>query len=120
MTRRLTLSRTYTGFGAVTEAIVREPTGALYFDHGEPYERQISAAGEPVIIENTAAVRAYVEACVSFPGEGDPTVILRQLSIPDARAVKAAVLDFFMDARGSSASSPSSSGTAGPPMPSSD
>lgn len=120
MTRRLTLSRSYMGFGAVAEAIVREPTGALYFDHGEPYERQISAAGEPVILENTAAVKAYVEACVSFAGESEPMVILRQLCIADARAVKTAVLDFFMDARGSSASSPSSSGTAGPQTPSND
>lgn len=121
-TTRVPLSRRYVGFGGgTTTALVREPTGGLYLDHGEPVEAQRTAAGEPVVIENREAIRAYVEACVSFEGEPDPIPILRQLDLVDVRAVKTATLDFFRVA-GTSASSSTSSPSApdGPPTPSSD
>ncbi len=119
---RVKLSRSYAGHGpAVAEAVVREPTGGLYFDLGEPFEVQRTTGGEPLVIENREVIRAYVEACVGFPGVDDPVVILHQLSVVDARAVREAVLDFFAVAKGSNASSPSSSATAdGAPPISSD
>lgn len=111
MTKRVRLSRSYVAFGApVDVAIVSEPTGGLYLDLGEPYERQFTASGEPVVIENTVAVRGYIEGCVTFPDNGDPVPILRQLSLADIRAVKREVLGFFEGAKGSTASSPSSHG----------
>lgn len=122
MTKRVRLSRSYVAFGApVDVAIVSEPTGGLYLDLGEPYERQFTAAGEPVIIENTAAVRSYIEGCVTFPDNGDPVPILRQLSLTDIRAVKEAVVGFFRVARESETSSTSSpSAPDGSPATSSD
>lgn len=121
--KRVPLSRRYVGHGAgTTVALVREPTAALFLDFGEPYEAQKTAAGERVVIENLVAVRAYVEACVTFEGESEPMSVLGQLGIADARAVKAAVLDFFQEEEGKSAlSSTSSSGAPGGlPTPSSD
>lgn len=122
MATRVSLSRRYVGFGGgTTVAIVAEPTGGLYLDHGEPVEAQRTAAGEPVVIENREAIRAYIEACVTFEGEAEPAPILRQLALVDIRAVKGAVLDFFKVA-GTSGSSSTSSPSApdGPPTPSSE
>lgn len=119
-TTRVPLSRVYTGHGSGTKvALVSEPTGGLYLDHGEPVEAQRTAAGEVVVIENLDAVRAYVEACVTFEGEGEPAAILRQLSLSDIRKVKDAVLDFFKVAgtSGGSGTSSSSAPAGTPPTP---
>lgn len=118
---RVLLSRVYIGHGSGTQvALVSEPTGGLYLDHGEAVEAQRTAAGEVVVIENLAAVRAYVEACVTFEGESEPSAILRQLSLADIRKVKDALLDFFKVAGTSGGSGTSSSSAPGgtPPQPS--
>ncbi len=122
MVTRVPLTRRYVGHGGgTTVALVREPTGGLYLDHGEPVEAQRTAAGEAVVIENREAIRAYVEACVTFEGETDAGAILPQLALPDIRAVKTAVLDFFRVAGTSEPSSTSSpSAPGGVPTPSSD
>lgn len=117
---RVPLSRVYIGHGSGTQvALVSEPTGGLYLDHGEPAEVQRTAAGEVVVIEHIDVVRAYVEACVTFEGESEPSAILRQLSLADIRKVKDALLDFFKVAgtSGSSGTSSSSAPDGTPPTP---
>lgn len=121
--KKIALTRTYTGHGSGTRtAIVREPTGGLYLDHGEPYEAQrLPDSAVPIVIENREAIRAYIEACVTFEGETEPSAILRQLSVADIRAVKEAVLGFF-ERPGTSAPSSTFSPSApdGVPSPPSD
>jgi hypothetical protein len=86
------LSRRYEAHGETFESVtVREPRFADLLELGEPYEVQ-RAAGNNVVIENTATVAAYVKRCVTAPGIEK----LGTLSLADARLVREAVIDFFL------------------------
>ncbi|RWI99689.1 hypothetical protein [Mesorhizobium sp.] len=85
------LSRQYQAHDTVFDTVtVREPRFEDLLALGEPFELQ-RAGTQDVVIENTAAVAAYVRRCIVAPG----TEKLGELSIADARKVRGAVLDFF-------------------------
>lgn len=86
------LSKRYEAHGEVFDSVtVREPRFEDLLALGEPYEIQ-RAAGNNVVIENTATVAAYVRRCVVSPGVEQ----LGMLGLADARHVRDAVIDFFM------------------------
>jgi len=86
------LSRQYEAHGEVFKSVtVREPGFEDLLALGEPYEMQ-KAAGQNVVIENTATVAAYVKRCVTAPGVEK----LGVLGLADARLVREGVLDFFI------------------------
>jgi hypothetical protein len=95
-TKEIALTSPITGHGgAITRLTVREPKAADFFDLGEPQVIARNPDGTVYAVENDAAVREYVSRCVV---DCDP-LLLRQLCLADAMAVKAAVLDFFLAAR---------------------
>lgn len=87
----VTLSRSYEAHGrAYAEISVREPTGSLLMQHGEPTEVVYGRDGTPIVVENREAIAAYLRECC------DPGVeVLVQLNVADFRAVKAALTGFF-------------------------
>ncbi|TJV19689.1 hypothetical protein [Mesorhizobium sp.] len=85
------LSKRYEAHDKTFDSVtVREPRFEDLLALGEPYEVQ-RAAGQNVVIENTAAVAAYVRRCVVSPGVEQ----LGALGLADARLVREAVIDFF-------------------------
>lgn len=93
MTQVVKLSRKYEAHGNVfDEVTVREPRFVDLMALGEPYEVQKTANNVPVVIENTAIIADYVNRCVVNPG----IECLAELGIKDARAVRGAVLSFFI------------------------
>ena len=104
--------------GAIHKVVVREPTFEDYIDlGGDPYTVARSAEGAAFVVEDAEKVRAYVNRCIVEPTD---KLILEKASFRVARAVKEAVLSFFLPepaAGGASATSPttSSSPAAGSP-----
>jgi hypothetical protein len=85
------LSKRYEAHGEPFDSVtVREPRFEDLLALGEPYEVQ-RAAGNNVVIENTATIAAYVKRCIVSPGVEK----LGELSLADARAVRQGVIDFF-------------------------
>lgn len=85
------------GHGAPVKTItVAEPKGKDFYRLGDPYVVARNPDGTLFHVENDELVRAYIEACVDC----DP-LLLDQLTLGDAMAVKDAVLGFFTDARSS-------------------
>ena len=85
------LSRRYEAHDKIFDSVtLREPRFEDLLALGEPYEMQ-RAAGNNVVIENTATIAAYVKRCVVSPGAEH----LGELSLSDARAVRQGVIDFF-------------------------
>jgi hypothetical protein len=102
-TQTIKLSQPIVGHGSpITEVTVREPTAGQYWANGEPITWSSSKEGVYFRVENDAAIKAYVELCVVEPK--DP-LLLGQMTLADAMAVKDAVLGFFIQAR-----APSSTG----------
>jgi hypothetical protein len=75
---------------------LREPKAAEYWENGEPARWAHTQDGVAYKVENDAAIKAYIEACVVSPGD---VLLLGQLSLADAMLVKEAVLGFFTAAR---------------------
>jgi hypothetical protein len=94
-TTEIVLTSPITGHGgAISRLVIREPKAADFFALGEPQVIARNPDGTVYAVENDAAIRDYVSRCVDC----DP-LLLSQLSLADAMAVKAAVLDFFLAAR---------------------
>lgn len=105
--------------GQVTELIVKEPKGRDFLELGEPHSyARAGKDGLVVHTENDAAVQGYFERCVGTakgPKDlplADPILILDQLCLADAIAVKEAILSFFMDARLAFSAAPSNSSSS--------
>ena len=99
MAKRTTikLSSPVIGHGApVSSVVLREPTFAEHSVHGDPTIFARNSEGGVYLIENTAVIKAYLEACLVEPK--DP-LLLNQLSLADSIQLKDAMLDFFSDAR---------------------
>ena len=79
--------------GPIQVIVLREPKAAEYWEYGEP-TRLAYTNGFGVKIENDEAIKAYIEAVVTEPK--DP-LLLGQLNLKDARAVKKALLGFFTE-----------------------
>lgn len=79
----------------ISEISFREPRGGEFLDLGEPRVITRTKDDSIFLIENDAAIKAYVQSCV----EGnDGPVVLQLLSLADMRAAKELVLSFFTDA----------------------
>jgi hypothetical protein len=87
--------------GQVTKIVLREPTGSEFFMLGEP-QSWVRAGGGMALVDDEKVIRAYVERCIVQP---DPVLAFSQMGVLDAKAVKEAMLSFFIDAE-SSAPSP--------------
>ena len=95
-TKTIKLRDPFAGHGGeVTEMIVREPRAIDYIELGEPvtYARGAGKDGLIVFAENDAAIKGYLERCVSAD-KADATLIWN-MSLRDVQTVKAAVLAFF-------------------------
>ncbi len=108
--KSIALSRRYEAFGKAFDRIeLREPTFEDLFTVGEVQEWQPVAGGDGMmLITHDDRIRAYAERL-----SGDAAV-LPQLALKDSLAVKKAILDFFAEARASTApptTSPSASGS---------
>jgi hypothetical protein len=84
--------------GPIHEVTVKAPGFALYAEHGDPFDWiRIGDDERPHYIENDKAVRAYMRACI-LPPEDNP-LLLDQIGLADAQAVKDALIGFFVEAR---------------------
>ena len=81
--------------GEVSEVILREPTLGDFMAFGEPVSF-VQRGDSLYSVENDAAIRSYLEACVLEP---KTSAYLRNLGLADAMRVKEALLDFFATAR---------------------
>lgn len=99
--------------GQVTEVTLREPKGFEYVELGEPISYAMAKDGLVVHAQNNEAIKGYLGYCLSAQG-ADALLFESQLSLVDAMAIKAALLDFFGGAQSqlakpSASSSPSAS-----------
>lgn len=77
----------------ITDVTIREPTGANYLDFGEPFVIVGAKGGGVFRAENDDAIRRYLGACVEHKAGAH---LLRLMTLEDARAIKTALLDFFL------------------------
>ncbi len=80
--------------GPVREVVIRPPLAADYFEFGDPQVAARAPDGSFFVVEDDAALRGYIERCVVSPD----ALLIRQLSLVDAIAVKKAVMGFFQSA----------------------
>jgi hypothetical protein len=81
--------------GEVTRVVLREPKLSDYMVHGDPVS-VASRGGSLYTVENDAAIRGYLAACVVEP---DNKAWVDNLGLADAMRVKEALLGFFAAAR---------------------
>ena len=79
----------------VSEVVLKEPTGQTFIDLGEPRLVVSSRSGSVYWAEMPDTIKAYLDRCIDHEG-GSP--LLAQLSLADAKKVKAALFDFFESA----------------------
>jgi hypothetical protein len=79
----------------VKEVQIKEPTGSLYIEHGDPRMLVKNADQALYYVEDRGAIKGYLEACILNPaGQPDP-FLLRVMSLADVKNVKEALLSFF-------------------------
>jgi hypothetical protein len=76
------------------ELAFKEPTGAQYLDLGEPKTLVKTKDNSLFWSENDFAIARYLEVCAG--GEFGP-VLVKSLSLADARKAKEIILSFFTD-----------------------
>ncbi|WP_395696642.1 hypothetical protein [Methylocella sp.] len=106
--------------------LVKEPSGALYLDLGEPRFFVRAADGSVYAVEREDVVAKYLDRLVTLPDgapiDGGVSSLMRFLPLTDVMRLKQALLDFFTDASsatsrekpGSSSSAPASSPPTSP------
>ncbi len=98
---RIPLTRPVPGHhGDVRELVLREPTFNDFMDLGDPYQIAQSPEGSNFAIVDPEVVRGYFERMLIEPKHPE---LLTNASIKDAQAVQAAILRFFQDGGGDSA-----------------
>jgi hypothetical protein len=79
----------------VKEVQIKEPIGALYIEHGDPRMLVKNADQALYWVEDRAAIKGYLEACIlNQAGQPDP-FLLRLMSLADIKRVKDVLLSFF-------------------------
>ena len=109
-TATVSLSEPVVGHGEpIREVKLREPTAGEFIATGEVLTRAYNADGSSFLVENNAAIAAYLESSIVEPKSAD--LLLGQASLVDGMRLKEAVLGFFGDARSvlQSKSAPTSS-----------
>jgi hypothetical protein len=101
MTKTIVLEKPITLFGAqISEVRVNEPSGLQYLQLGDPRMPVSMGDGGGYWIEQPKIIQDYLERLVDH-GDGrskDGGSLLALLSFTDARAIKAALFDFFRPA----------------------
>ena len=86
----------------IEKLVVKEPSGALYLDLGEPRFFVRAADGTIFPIEREDVVAKYLGQIVVYENgehvDGGAVPLLRALPLADTMALKGALLDFFVDA----------------------
>ena len=82
----------------INEVVLREPRSHEFFSLGEPFIVAKNSDGSMFPVENGDAIRSYIERCCVKPD----ALLLGQLSLSDAMAVKEAMLRFFEQAQATS------------------
>lgn len=83
------------GDDAVTSIELREPSGKLFAELGEPRIWVRSKDGSGYWVEQTTVLAQYVEKSIVNKGGAD---LLRSMSLIDVMQIKEALLDFFIEA----------------------
>ena len=78
--------------GSVSEISLREPTGQLFIDLGEPRVIVSNRSGSIIWAEIPETIKAYLDRCIDHEGGG---ALLAQMSLSDAKKVKEALFSFF-------------------------
>lgn len=81
--------------GPIAKVVLREPTLADVMEIGEPQVIGRTADGTLYAVEHVGSIKAYLERCVQSPD----ALLLGQLCLADALAVKDALIGFFSTAR---------------------
>ena len=79
--------------GDVFEIIIREPNVFECLELGDPFVVGASPTGSQLVIENPEVITAYVRRCLIEPQNPD---LLYQGGVEMARAIKEAVISFFL------------------------
>ncbi len=79
--------------GIVTSVTLRQPTYEDFLEFGEVYSYVRTPGGTIIPSENTEAIRAYIERLVVLPVT---PLLLSNASLKTARAIKGAVVGFFL------------------------
>lgn len=80
----------------IREVVLREPTLAELFQHGEPIEVTRTREGQVVTIEHPEILQIYLRNLVVSPKS---TAILNTLPLVDAMRIKDEICGFFLAAR---------------------
>lgn len=80
---------------AVTTLDLKEPTGRMFAELGEPRIWVRSKDGSGYWVEQTSVLSAYVEKSIGHEGGAD---LLREMSLVDVMQVKEALMGFFIEA----------------------
>ncbi len=108
-TKEVKLTRRFEAHGKVFESVtVREPRWEDVMALGEPFDVQKSISGNVLVQPQLEVIAGYIRRCVVSPGFEN----LGELGVTDTRAVRDAVLDFFLPGGEPASSSPNPSETA--------
>src|ERR1700694_1068637 len=105
MTKRVTIPLTTPlegPDGKIREIIIREPNVMEGLEIGDPYVVGSSPSGSQLVVENYEAITAYVRRCLVEPKD---QALLQQGGVEVARALKEAVIGFFLPATAEAAAS---------------
>jgi len=80
----------------VTEIVLREPKGSELRRFGQPLTIVHAKDGMVYAVEQTEAIAAYADACITHEGG---KVLLNMLTLADALSVNQAIISFFTDAQ---------------------
>lgn len=97
-TKTVKLSHPFEMFGkSVTEITVKEPTGGLYSQFGDPRIAVTNpSSGSIYFAEREDVIATYLDQLIEHETGGAP--IVSQLSLEDVITVKHAMLSFFHEA----------------------
>lgn len=79
--------------GPVNAIVLREPNVFECLELGDPYVVGSSPSGGQLVVENPEIITAYVRRCLVEPN--DPA-LLYQGGVEMARAIKEAIISFFL------------------------
>jgi hypothetical protein len=79
--------------GPISEVIIREPNVYECLELGDPYVVGSSPSGAQLVVENPEVITAYARRLVVEPKD---TQLLSQGGVELARAIKEAVISFFL------------------------
>jgi len=86
---------TWPGGAPISEIRLKEPTGQMFIDLGEPRALVTNRNGSMVLSEIPETIKAYLDRCIDHEAGA---AIVALLSLSDARKLKDALFGFFVAA----------------------